>query len=190
MCDLGPLSTSLLIAAGLIVASVAAVATAAVLNGGFFSAPGSPLAMAAAAAFATAAGVLLVTAQNRLLEFFNCIGAPEACQGNFNDLNEALEAMAGILFAQALAAIAVALVAWIPWAAQPAMYVIATSLLAQLAFIPIAITYVKNFLECVESIGAITRPLRVPNPLIVAAILVVIALPIIHVSRRRKATVG
>ncbi len=184
MCDLGPLFNALLIAGGLIVASAAAIGVAAVLNAGFFSAPGAPIPMAAAAALAASASILLVTAENRAIEFFTCIGSPEACQGDLTNLTEALQGIAGVLGVQALAAAAVAAVAWIPWAAQPAMYVIATSLLAQIPLIALVTTYANDFQKCVKAIGG----RQIPQPLIVVTIVVlVIALPLVHTFRGRRA---
>ena len=184
MCDLQPLFLSLGIAGGLILASAAAIGLAAALNAGFFSAPGAPIPMLVAAASATAAVVALVTAGNRANEFFACVGSPEACQGQLTNLTEAIEAIAAILAVQALAAAAVAAVAWIPFAAQPAMWVIVTTLVSQLAFIPVVIAYANDFLKCVQSLGV----RQLPSPLVVAAALVLaVALPIIYVSRRRRA---
>lgn len=184
MCDLQPLFLSLGIAGGLIVASAAAIAVASALNGGIFTAPGAPIPMLVAAALATSAVVAFVTGGNRATEFFVCSGSPVACEGQLANLTEALEAIAGILAVQALAAVAVAAVAWIPWAAQPAMWVIVTALVGQLAFIPVVIAFANELLKCVQSLGA----RQLPSPLIAAAALVLVALPIIYASRARRIT--
>jgi hypothetical protein len=182
MCDLDPLFLSLGLAAGFIIASAAAIAVAVVLNGGFFSAPGAPIPMATAAALATAAAIALITAQQRAFEFFNCSGAPEACQGQLTNLTEALEGIAAVLGAQALAALAVALVAWIPWAAQPAMWVIAAALAGQLALIPLITKFADDFLKCFDALGA----RQIPSPLIIAAgLIIVVVLPFIRAAKGR-----
>lgn len=186
MCDLGPLFTTLGVAAALITASVASIAVAAALNGGFFSAPGAPIPMIAAAATAAAAAVLIVTAQQKAFEYFACVGSPAGCQTDLNNLTEALEALAGTLAVQAIAAGVVAASAWIPWAAQPAMWAIAAALLTQLAMIPTAILYANDFLDCVEATGV----RKFPNPLIVAAgISLLLGLTLIRASTRRSAAV-
>jgi hypothetical protein len=183
LCDLDPFFISLGVAAGLMVASAASIAVAAALNGGFFSAPGAPIPMGAAAAFAAAAVVALVTAQQRVIEFFNCSGAPEACQGELTNLTEALEGIAAILGAQALAAIAVAAVAWIPWAAQPAMWVIATALVSQLALIPLITNFANDLVKCIDALGA----RQIPGPLIIAAgLVIVVVLPFIRAAKGRS----
>jgi hypothetical protein len=180
MCDLSPLFTALTVAGVLILASVAAIVVAQAANAGVFSAAAAPFAMGAAAASAAAASVTLFTASNRVEEFFVCAGSPDLCRTQASELEFALQGLASVLAVQALAAAACAAVAWIPYAAQPAMQVIRYALMAQIAVVALVTKYANDFLKCVESIGA----RKIPSPLIVAAIaVIVIGLPLIYRPR-------
>lgn len=154
MCDIGTLEAVLGTAAGFITAALALIAVATALNGGFFSAPSAPAPMAAAGATTLAAVASLVAARALVENYFQCRGAPPECLGDYSNLISTFDGLITTLSIQAAATIALAAVAWVPWAIIPAQVAIVASLIAQLALIPTIIVFWSNLKSCIEAAAA------------------------------------
>lgn len=122
-------------AGGLVVAAAASVGVAAVLNAGFFSAPGAPFAMVAAGAAASAAVGVLKSAIDdvQIYQKTGCCAAD--CISKADQLQSLLAGAATVVAAEASACYAAAGIAWIPWASQPAMQVILGAFILEIPLI-------------------------------------------------------
>lgn len=149
-CNLTPFTALMATAAALIAGAIAAVITAAVLNNGFFTAPGSPAAMVTAGALTLGAIAALAAARGLVSDYYQCMGAPPACAGALANLLNALAAIMTVLSIQATACFVVAGIAWIPWAGAVPMYVILGALIIQAALIPTVIAFATAFVDCVN----------------------------------------
>jgi hypothetical protein len=167
MCDLSQLTIFLSAAAALVAVAIAAIVVAAILNNGFFSAPGSP-------AFMVAAGVSTLLAVAALKNAYNLAAAcsTPACGGALSNLLNVLAALITVLGIQAVACFAAAGIAWIPWAGQVPMYVILGSLISQAILIPSAIAFAVAFVDCVKTATTSSSS----SPLVAAVGVIVVAL--------------
>lgn len=151
MCDVGTLEAVLGTAAAFITAALALIAIATALNGGFFSAPSAPAPMAAAGATTLAAIASLVAARTLVENYFQCKGAHPGCLGDYSNLINVFDGLISTLSVQAAATIALAAVAWVPWAIIPAQVAIVASLVVQLTLIPTIIVFWTELKNCLEA---------------------------------------
>ncbi len=164
MCDIGSLEAVLGSAAAAITAALVLIAIATALNGGFFSAPGAPAPMAAAGVSTLVAVGLLIGAREMLSDYYACHGSPDACLGHFNNLMNALTGLITILSIQGAATLALATVAWIPWAVLPLQIAIVAALVTQIAMIPTVIAFWAVLKDCIDDAAVVPAM----GPLIVA----------------------
>lgn len=150
MCDLPILDGSLATAVAMLIAATVSIGIAAGLNGGFFTAPGAPVPMGFAAGFSFAALGALITARVMVQNYFNCVGAPEACLGDFSNVENVLNGLITVVGIQAVACTVTAAVAWIPGGAQPAMWAIFGTLVIQVALIPSIAVFYNDLRRCIE----------------------------------------
>jgi len=146
MCDLTPVRNWLLAVFAAIVAAVAVIVTAAAANGSWWYAWTSPGLMVSAAATTAVAVFLCGRALSALETYCKCVG--DSCRGACANMRNAINAARTVLGIQAAACLSAVLVAWIPWVAQPVMYVIIGALLSQLAMIFYAILVLSKLREC------------------------------------------
>lgn len=105
------------------------VLVAIALNGGFFTAPGAPVPMIGAAAAAFAAAALLGRAKEALQAWVICGGVSAECKGTLSNIENMLAAAMTTIGILGGACAGVAAAAWIPWFAQPGMWVVYGALL-------------------------------------------------------------
>ena len=151
MCEI---STVLIgVAAAGIIGAIVSIGVAIALNNGFFTAPSAPAAMIAAGiASGVAAGALLgLSAQ--ISDYYQCMGSPQACAGDFSNAMNAVNALITTLFIQAAACFVAAGIAWIPWAGAAPMYVILASLIAQSALIPSLYVFLGDLVSCANDVA-------------------------------------
>lgn len=187
MCDPGTLLSVALTATGLMTAAAIAIGVAVALNGSFFGAGGAPVPMGIAAGASAAAAALLFGATEALESYFNCAGRPPECELLYETTKAHLFYLAGLLTAQAIASAAVAAVAWIPWAAQPAMMIILATLVGAIVSVGALSTAIPLLIACVSSssVGA------TPDPLVIAiGIGVVVAMGVGYVVARNNSAGG
>ena len=181
MCDATALHVLLGAALTCIVAAIVAVAVAAALNGGFFSAPGAPIPMGIAGGL-TAGAIGSLTAARVLVEdFFRCMGSLPECQAHYDNYLGVIGALLTVLTIQMVSCFAVAAVAWIPWAAQPAMGVILGAFIVQLGVVPSLTVFWVQLESCLRHEAAV----RAIYPLLAATIpFVVVGLGVAYYLRR------
>jgi hypothetical protein len=160
MCDPTPLKNWLIAILTFIGLAVGAIVAASITNGSFFLAWMSPGWMWAAAGLTGAAVFACNQALSALDVYCRCVG--ERCAGQCYNLRNLLRGTAVVLGAQAAACLGVAGYAWIPWAAQPSMWMIIGALLAQLALIVSGIVFYVRLLECGQSQAGSPEP-RTPT---------------------------
>jgi hypothetical protein len=164
MCDPTPLRNWLAAILTFILLAVAAIVAASITNGSFFLAWMSPGWMLAAAGLTGLAIFACNQALSALDDYCRCVG--ERCAGQCYSLRNLLRGIAVVLGAQAAACLGVAGYAWIPWAAQPSMWMIVGALMAQFALIVSGIVFYVRLLECGQRqpaepktpTGPVTRP--------------------------------
>ena len=168
-----PLFEGLLGAAtGLLIAAIAVIVAAAILNNGFCTAPASPGLMVAAGVLTLAAMATLIAARVEASSYFQCVGAPSACAGALTNLLSAIAALLTVLAIQATACFVAAGIAWIPWVGAVPMYVILGALILDLALVPTTIAFAVILVNCVQQATAAFRS----APLIAVGGVIVIAL--------------
>ena len=160
MCDLSPVRNWLLAMLAAILAAVAIIVGAAIANGSFFVAWTAPAGMLAAAAATGLAILFCGLAASALDVFCNCAGA--SCAGPCGNLKDVLNAVRVMLGIQATACLAAALIAWIPVAGQPLMWIIAGALLIQAALIirPLSLCRSCRRVNCLPLVHCHRRSLR------------------------------
>ncbi len=161
-CDLGPAIRWLWAALGAAVGSAGAVAVAAVLNGSFWKAYLSPVPMLLAAGLAALAGIFLNRALEELNNWWSCVqsscpGAVRGCSGGLENIRTNIRSLQVVLGIQASSAAGAAAYAWIPGAAQPAMWAILGALVVQIALIVSLIAFLASLASCVRENCTSTR---------------------------------
>jgi hypothetical protein len=151
MCDFTAVNALLGGAAAAVVIAAALVTTAAILNAGFFTAPGSPGFMIGAGASTVVAVGLLIAAHTLVQDGFACAGSPGACEGDLSNTLNALDGLMTVLGIQAAACFAAAAVAWAPGIAQPAMWAIFATFLLQGPLIVTAGVFYSNLRNCLRA---------------------------------------
>ena len=146
MCDPTPLRNWLLAIAAAIATAIGLIITAAITNGSFFLAWQSWGWMLLAAGATGGAILLCGQARTELETLDRCTG--ERCAGECKNMRNVLDGARVVLGIQASACLATATYAWIPWAAQPSMWVIVAALTVQAALIASAIAFFKNLAAC------------------------------------------
>src|SRR3954469_2836726 len=115
------------------------VVAAAIANGSFFGAPGSPALMLACGVASHSAAGLLGLAELQADNYSACLRRygvrVEDCVGELENFKRNASAIATVLRTQGTAAFVAAGIAWIPWVGQAPMWVIAAALALQLALI-------------------------------------------------------
>jgi hypothetical protein len=146
MCDTSPLKNWLYAIAAAILAAIASIVMAAILNGSFWLAWTSPVAMLAAAAASFLGATFCNSALDALEVLCRCTG--DRCFGQCNNLRNILRAAAGVLGIQGTACLGAAAAAWIPYVGQPVMWIIIGALTIQFALIISAIAFMARMDEC------------------------------------------
>jgi len=149
MCDTTALRNWLLGIAAAIVAAIAFIVIAAVTNGSFWLAWQSPGWMLAAAAATGVAIFLCGKAMDALDEVCSCLRGK--CADQCSNIRNVLNAAKVVLGIQATACLLTAAYAWIPWGAQPSMWVIVGALFIQAALIISAIAFLNQLNDCAKS---------------------------------------
>ncbi len=189
-CDLAPLIAGLTTALGFIIAAAVAILVAAALNNNYWTAGGSPTQMVIAGGLALGAVGALVGADMLVDEYFQCMGAPDECDGIRQQLLTTLAALSITLGIQAAACFAVAAsIAGIPWIGQAAMYPIQAALIVQAALIPYATALAVDLVNCAEAICA-ERAADDAAPVAVIAAGLTAVVATILLSRREKPKLG
>lgn len=150
-CDAGPLRNWLLAIAAAILASVAIIVGAAVANGSLWYVYLAPIGMVVAAACVGGAILLCGAALSALNAVCTCTLGK--CKGQCDNLSNVLNGARVVLGIQATACLAVAAYAWIPWAAQPAIWAIIGALIIEAALIISAIAFFASLADCVAKFG-------------------------------------
>jgi hypothetical protein len=145
-CDASPVRNWLLAIGGAILTSIVTIVGAAVANGSYwyvYLAPGGMLVAAGSAGL----GVLFC---GSALDALNtvCICTQGRCKGQCDNLSNVLNGARVVLGIQAIACLTVAAYAWIPGAAQPAMWVIIGALVVESALIISAIPFFTALADC------------------------------------------
>jgi hypothetical protein len=148
MCDINPVRNLLLATLAAIVAAAGAVVTAAVSNNSFWGAPGSVGIMISAGVLTAVAIGLLAATSNALSTFCNCLMG--RCQQACSNLKNLLAGANAVLGFQVVACFAAAGIAWIPWAGQGPMWVIAATLTLQVALIISGLVFLSTLSSCGE----------------------------------------
>ncbi len=156
MCDSTPVRNWLIAALVAVFAAVAIIIGAAIANGSWWYAWTSPIGMLAAAGVTGLALVFVNRAIAALDAFCACAGA--ACAGPCRNLRAVLVAAAAVLGIQAVACLAAALVAWIPIAGQPVMWIISGALLIQAALIISAFVFMSQLATCQTATPPVPPP--------------------------------
>lgn len=153
MCDTSPVRNWLAAALVAVLAAVAMIAIAALLNGSFWKAPESPEWMFAAAASTALALGLCAFAQSSLDTVCACLDP--ACGSECANLRNLIRATYFVLGIQTTAALSAALPALIPYAGLEPMWVIAGALVVQAALIVSAIVFVADLDGCAARAAAV-----------------------------------
>ena len=146
MCDIGPFRNWLFAILAAILAAVGFIVAAAVANGSIFAAAGSPVLMGIAAALSALAALFCGFALNELNTLCACLGV--RCSGPCDNLRNTLNAIRVVLGIQATAAAGVALIAWIPVAPQPLMWIIIGALVIQAALVISLLAFLNSLERC------------------------------------------
>ncbi len=155
-----------------IIAAIAVIVAAAILNNGFCTAIASPGLMVVAGGLTLVAIATLAAARAEASSYFQCMGAPPACVGALNNLLSAIAALLTVLAIQATACFVAAGFAWIPWVGAVPMYVILGSLILDLALVPTTIVFAVILVNCVQQ-----EPISLRSaPLLAAGSVILIAL--------------
>jgi len=149
MCEINALLL-VVVSAG-IIGAIAAVATAIVLNNGFWTAPASPAAMITAGVASLTAVVTLSILLTQVSDYYACMGSPSACTGELSNVTNAINALISVLSIQAAACFIVAGIAWIPWAGAAPMYVIMATFITQLALVPSFYIFLSDLVSCANN---------------------------------------
>jgi hypothetical protein len=146
MCDPYPLRNWLLAIAAAILSAAVTVIAAAILNGSFWLVYLSPIWMLSAAVFTGLAIVFCGQAMDTLNVLCTCMR--ELCAGQCNNMRNVLNGARTVLGIQAFACLTVAVFAWFPYAAQPAMWAIIGALFFQVVLIAGAIASFSSLANC------------------------------------------
>jgi hypothetical protein len=146
MCDPTPVRNWLIGIAAAIAVAIGLIVAAAVTNGSFWLAWQSPGWMLLAAAAAGAA--VLVCGQTLTALDTLCRCAGERCAGQCYNMRNTLNAARVVLGIQATACLLAAAYAWIPWVAQPSMWIIVAALATQAALIISALAFFSSLARC------------------------------------------
>jgi hypothetical protein len=150
-CDPTPLRNWLLAIGAAILTSVATIVGAAVANGSYWYVYLAPIGMLVAAGFAGLALLFCGFALSALNAICACTSG--RCKGQCDNLSNVLNAARVVLGVQATACLTVAAYAWIPGAAQPAMWTIIGSLIVEAALIFSAIGFYSALADCAAKSG-------------------------------------
>lgn len=190
MCEVAGLLASLASAGSLVLVSIGLITAAALANNGFFSAPSSPALMVAAGVAIIAAGAALSVAKALAEDYFQCMGAPDACRGALENFLTNIDALILVMGIQATASLAAASVAWIPWAGAAPMYAIIGTLVLQASLIPSLTAFWVVLEDCLEraATAATVGPLTASVPVYVATafLLAIAAIGIAYYGRNLK----
>ena len=162
MCDLSPVRNWLIATLVAIFAAVAIIVGAAIANGSWWYAWTALFGMLAAAAATGLAILFCGFALSALNTFCACAGSK--CAGPCGNLRNVLIAANVVLGIQATACLAAALVAWIPVAGQPVMWIIIGALLIQTILIISAFAFMSQLATCQTSPPVPPTPPSPPKP--------------------------
>ena len=151
MCNINPVQNFLIAALGVTVAAAGAVVTAAISNNSFWSAPGSVGIMITAGILTLVALGLLAAAISALNTFCSCLMG--RCEQACSNLKNLLTGTSVVLGSQATACFVAAGFAWIPWAGQGPMWVIAATLIIEVVLITSAFIFFNALSSCGQQSG-------------------------------------
>jgi len=146
MCDWTPVRNWLLATLAAVFSAAATVLVAAVLNGSWWYAYLSTVAMLIAAGFAYLAVGGCALAKSALTTFCTCAGPN--CQGPCNNLANVILGAIAVLGIQGAACLLAIAPAWVPGAGQTPMYVIIGALLIEAALIISAFAFFAQLTSC------------------------------------------
>jgi hypothetical protein len=146
MCNINPVKNLLIATMVAILAAGGAVITAAVSNNSFWGALGSVGIMITAGILTAVALGLLWATNNALNAFCSCLAG--RCQQACSNLSHLLAGAGAVLGIQVGACFAAAGIAWIPWAGQGPMWVIAGTLLIEVALIMSGLVFINALSSC------------------------------------------
>ena len=133
-----------------IILGLAFLVTAILLNGGFFSAPGSPIPLGLAAVATTAAFFAVGSAIAALDSYVACKGALGSCLGGYNSLRASLLFLSTVLGVQALACAAAIIPALVPYIGAAPMIAISFTLTGLLGSIATTLILYNQFMKCMS----------------------------------------
>lgn len=172
MCDLTPVKLWLAAILVAILAAVALIVSAAIVNSSFFEAYNAIWLMLAAAAASAGAALLCGAASSALDAFCACAKGSPKCAGPCGSLSTVLSAAKTVLGIQAMDCLWAALQAWIPVIGQIVMWVIIVALVVEFALIVSALAFLSQLDSCQAPTpkpptggGAPTGPGAGPTPL-------------------------
>lgn len=148
MCDPIPLRNWLIVIAAVITAAVVTIVGAAIANGSYWYVFLSPFGMLVAAGLTGLAAFFCSNAIGIVDSLNTCTHSD--CAMQCNNMRNTLEGSRVVLGIQATACLTVAAYAWIPNAAEPAMWVIIGTLIVQFGLIISAIAFFNNLAMCVR----------------------------------------
>jgi hypothetical protein len=170
MCNFSMIDVYLTACGVGITAALISLGIAIALNNGFFSAPGSPVAMIAAGIATGVALGSIYLARGAFEEYLSCMelshrGISALCESSISNFMNAIAALATILGIQTTACFAAAGIAWIPWAGQAPMWVILATLILQIPIITTLGIFFVDVKNCLEraSISISISPLFVAS---------------------------
>ncbi|HMH50791.1 MAG TPA: hypothetical protein VK548_11205 [Candidatus Acidoferrum sp.] len=146
MCNPVPVRNWLIAILAAIFLALATIVGAAIANGSWFYTYLSPGGMALAGLFSFLATLFCYYAIDAVDELSRCTGS--RCEGESTTLRSVIAGVRIVLGIQTAACVAVAAYAWIPGAAQPAMWVIIGTLALQTALIIGAIYSYDKLATC------------------------------------------
>lgn len=150
MCDISVFNAFLAGAEASIIVALAFLATAIILNGGFFSAPGAPISLALAAVATAAAFVAVGSAIANLDSYVACKGTLGSCLGDYNSLSASLLFLSTVLGVQAVAFVAAIVPAFVPYIGAAPMIVISFTLTGLLVSISTTLVLYNQFMKCMS----------------------------------------
>lgn len=154
MYDISQITPYFIAAAAGVIAAIALLSTAIVLNHGFWNAPGSPCIMIAAGVSSFVAVAALAMASGEISSYYESMNSPAACAGVFTNVMNALTALNAVLSIQATACFVAALIVWIPWSGTVPLYVILASLIGQLVLLPSLYLFIGHLSICLQNAEA------------------------------------
>ena len=150
MCDKNSINVFLSIGYSTMGAAISLIVTAAILNNSFFFAPGSPLVMLGAAVVTGLATFFFSKAEEKMQDYFKCMGSNDNCNSILSSFNNAMTALKVALQVQTAACTAAAGMAWIPWVGAAPMYAIIAALVAQLGTAITLQWSANNLINCLN----------------------------------------